>query len=131
MLGKVICKYFSKAQKYVFQLKSRIRHEMGKILPYRLMIHKSWMIEFRFHAIRPIGIKYSLWTIDYGHYAIHEPSWILIALIGLAPLEENMNPLIFWYQPKYRTMHTRSWAQWHAKSRASKLDGQVDIVNST
>jgi len=24
---------------------------------------------------------------------------ILIALIGLTPLEENLNPLIFWYQP--------------------------------
>ena len=24
--------------------------------------------------------------------------WILIAVIGLGPLE-NMNPLIFWYQP--------------------------------
>ena len=29
------------------------------------------MIKFRFHAIRPTGIKYSLWTMDYGHYAIH------------------------------------------------------------
>ena len=27
------------------------------------------------------------------------PRFILIALIGPAPLEENMNPLIFWYQP--------------------------------
>ena len=27
-------------------------------------------------------------------------SGILIALIGLGPLEENMNPLIFWYQPE-------------------------------
>ena len=44
---------------------------MGKISPYRLMIHKLWMIKFRFHGIRPTGIKYSLWTMDYGHYAIH------------------------------------------------------------
>ena len=29
------------------------------------------MIKFRFHAIRPTGIKYSLWAMDYGHYAIH------------------------------------------------------------
>ena len=29
------------------------------------------MIKFRFHAIRPTSIKYSLWTIDYGHYAVH------------------------------------------------------------
>ena len=29
------------------------------------------MIKFRFHGIRPTGIKYSLWTMDYGHYAIH------------------------------------------------------------
>ena len=29
-----------------------------------------------------------------------ELSWILIALIELAPLEENMNPLVFGAQPK-------------------------------
>ena len=29
------------------------------------------MIKFRFHAIRPTGIKYSLWAMDYGHYAVH------------------------------------------------------------
>ena len=29
------------------------------------------MIKFRFHGIRPTGTKYSLWTMDYGHYAIH------------------------------------------------------------
>ena len=28
-----------------------------------------------------------------------ELSWILIALIELAPLEENMNPLVFGAQP--------------------------------
>ena len=28
-----------------------------------------------------------------------EPSWILIALIELGPLEENMNPLVFGAQP--------------------------------
>ena len=37
--------------------------------------------------------------IVYGQYAIVVPSRILIALIGLAPLEENLNPLFFWYQP--------------------------------
>ena len=42
------------------------------------------------------NIKYSI------HLTFHLVvlSWVLIALIGLAPLEENMNPLVFWAQPK-------------------------------
>ena len=48
-----------------------------------------------------ISITYSKNIRHSIHLIFHlvVPSWILIALIGLAPLEENMNPLFFWYQP--------------------------------
>ena len=44
-----------------------------------------------------ISITYSKNIRHSIHLTFHlvVPSWILIALIGLAPLEENMNPLFF------------------------------------
>ena len=51
----------------MFQLKSRIPHDMGKISPYRLMIHKLLMIKFRFMQFDQLVF----WAMDYGHYAIH------------------------------------------------------------
>ena len=53
-----------------------------------------------FHS--SIFINYSQNTRWSFHLPLHlgDPSRILIALIGLFSLEENMNPLIFWFHPK-------------------------------
>ena len=76
---------------------------------YSIRLHCRWWI----HPVRllhpnsnwniyesSISIIYSknIWHSLHLTFHLVVPSWILIALIGLAPLEENMNPLFFWYQ---------------------------------
>ena len=62
------------------------------------------MIEFRFHAIRPTGIKYSLWTIDYGHYAIHGGESIRSAYFTQILTEISMIQHIYNLFQEYSTL---------------------------
>ena len=62
------------------------------------------MIEFRFHAIRPTGIKYSLWTIDYGHYAIYGGESIRSAYFTQILTEISMIQHIYNLFQEYSTL---------------------------
>ena len=62
------------------------------------------MIEFRFHAIRPTGIKYSLWTVDYGHYAIYGGESIRSAYFTQILTEISMIQHIYNLFQEYSTL---------------------------
>ena len=62
------------------------------------------MIKFRFHGIRPTGIKYSLWTMDYGHYAIHGGESIRSAYFTQILTEISMIQHIYNLFQEYSTL---------------------------
>ena len=74
------------------------------IMPYMALNPSGPLTSARFllkYLRFNISITYSKNIRHSIHLTFHlvEPSWILIALIELAPLEENMNPLVFGAQP--------------------------------
>ena len=90
----------------IFSILSRSCHDGCDFLTSSLMSNRlqkciSRILILELHPFSHIMIFRSL----IGQYIGSQyPGWILIALIGLGPLEENMNPLFFWYQPVIFTM---------------------------